>query len=222
MKNALEDDVTPCLRFGGNPLTSTKKFIDAIIANNCFIEEMTEAQVNDLIERDAKSLRNSQTSLEKLETPTTSLFNKTVLERITNAVNTLSTSKPEKGGCSTCGRKEPYKYRFKISDVEQDYWYPICLLCRSRLLSVVDFYQFIRNIKQNLYTDKTLEMLYFEGINIKRRMFYTRIGVEEDEFIKLNPFATTFEYLEGSTPGNLVPSPMKSVTTATPQRLKIE
>jgi hypothetical protein len=177
MRNALEDDITPCLRFGGNPRTSTKKFIDAIIANNCFIEEMDDKEIDGLVERDKRA---SQVSLAKekekqLQTPTTGLFNKTVLERITNAW-TPAMSSLEEGGCSTCGRDELYRYRFKISDVQQDIWYPICLNCRSRLLAVCDFYQFIRNLKQGLYANRTMDDLYMEVLSIKRMMFYTRIG----------------------------------------------
>ena len=174
MKNALEDDVKPCLRFGGNPRTSTTKFIDAIIANNCFIEEMTSAQIEELKERDKRN--QELAAQEQLSPPpTVSLFNMTVLEKISNAL-TISTKEIEGEGCATCGREEPYKYRFKISDVQQDLWYPICLNCCDRILAVVDFYQFIRNIKQNLYPGKSIQELYFYGVSLKRNMFYTRIG----------------------------------------------
>jgi ribosomal protein S15P/S13E len=178
LKNALEDDVTPCLRFGGNPRTSTKKFIDAIIANNCFIEQMNAEQIQELIDRDERSARASQILREKSETvstPTVSLFNKTMLEKISNAL-TPSQKEEEPGGCSTCGRDEEYKFRFKISDVQQDTWYPICLNCRDRILAVVDFYQFVRNIRQGLYPGKKVEELYVYGLGLKQKMFYTRIG----------------------------------------------
>jgi GDP/GTP exchange factor Sec2p len=180
MRNALEDDVTPCLRFGGNPRTSTKKFIDAILANTCFIEEMNNAQINELVERDAKFLKTSQEKKEKKEqqasTPTTSLFNKTMLERITTALTSPAADSTDQSGCSTCGIDQVYRYRFKISDVQQDLWYPICLDCRSRLHSVVDFYQFIRNMRQGLFTSRSSKDLYFESLSLKRKMFYTRIG----------------------------------------------
>ncbi|KAJ1552368.1 hypothetical protein HK405_011584, partial [Cladochytrium tenue] len=48
MKSAIDDDVTPCLRFGGNPRTSTKKLVDAILMNSCFVEDMSPAQVAQL------------------------------------------------------------------------------------------------------------------------------------------------------------------------------
>ena len=180
MRNSLEDDVTPCLRFGGNPRTSTKKFIDAILANTCFIEEMSNAQIDELVERDARFIKSSQEKLEKKQqqasTPTTSLFNKTMLERITTALTTPTAESTDQSGCSTCGIDQVYRYRFKISDVQQDLWYPICLDCRSRLLSVIDFYQFIRNLRQGLFTQRSSKDLYFESLSLKRKMFYTRIG----------------------------------------------
>ena len=185
MRNTLDDDVTPCLRFGGNPRTSTRKFIDAIIANTCFIEEMKPEQIKELQDRDEANeiirKQSSPPSPEKksadVTTPTMLLFNKTMLERISNALSTSSESLlPEKGGCSTCGREEPYKYRFKISDVQQDVWYPICLDCRIRLLSVVDFYQFIRNMRQGLFSTRSVNDLFLEVLELKRRMFYARMG----------------------------------------------
>ncbi|KNC96443.1 uncharacterized protein SPPG_08036 [Spizellomyces punctatus DAOM BR117] len=61
MKNALEDDIFPCLRFGGNPRTSTKKLIDAISANTCFVEEMTATQIAAL-EAQASRFERSKTA----------------------------------------------------------------------------------------------------------------------------------------------------------------
>ncbi|KAJ3325945.1 Guanine nucleotide exchange factor (GEF) which may activate RAB8A and RAB8B [Boothiomyces sp. JEL0866] len=177
MRNALEDDITPCLRFGGNPRTSTKKFIDAIVLNHCFIEEMTPEQVQELEDRDERNRKASQQSIEKEPpTPSSSLFNKTMLERLSNALSTTPVL-PESGGCSTCGREGKYQYRFKITDVQEDTWYPICLNCKDRLLAVCDFYRLIRNIRQGLYSTKTAEQVYIEALNIKRKMFFTRVGL---------------------------------------------
>ncbi|KAI8914226.1 hypothetical protein EDD86DRAFT_198757 [Gorgonomyces haynaldii] len=179
MRNALEDEVIPCLRFGGNPLTSTKKFIDAIVANTCFIEEMDAEAINKLKERDEK-IKSQQVKPPSpaTATPTQSLFNKTVLERLTNALTISEPELPPPGGCSTCGKQEEYRFRFKISDVSQDVWCPICISCRDRLLAVVEFYQFIRNMRQGLYSTRPVEDLYIETLNLKRMMFYTRIGAK--------------------------------------------
>ncbi|KAJ3119383.1 hypothetical protein HK101_007222, partial [Irineochytrium annulatum] len=45
MKNTYDDDVVPCLRFGGNPRTSTRRLVDAIALNSCFVEEMSPQQI---------------------------------------------------------------------------------------------------------------------------------------------------------------------------------
>lgn len=189
MHSSLDDDVTPCLRFGGNPRTSTRKFIDAIVANTCFIELMSEEQIHELEERDERIRRSSilsldspDSSLSKNNTPTISIFNKTVLERITNALTAPTPtiggrdSYSDHEGCATCGRLESYKYRFKISDIQQDVWYPICSDCRFRLLSVLDFYQFIRNMRQGLFSTRAPRDLYLETLCYKRVMFFSRIG----------------------------------------------
>ncbi|KAI8898668.1 hypothetical protein BC833DRAFT_648525 [Globomyces pollinis-pini] len=175
MRNAMEDDVIPCLRFGGNPRTSTKKFIDAIMANNCFIEEMNEETLSLLVERDKKLIAAAEEKKEEPPTPSASIFNKTVFERLTNVLTPSSnTFEQTPGGCSTCGRDEPYRYQFKISDVQQDIWFPICVNCRDRLVAVCDFYQLVRNIRQGLYSSRKQEDLYLEALNIKRTMFYKR------------------------------------------------
>ncbi|KAJ1535772.1 hypothetical protein HK405_015527, partial [Cladochytrium tenue] len=59
MKNALEDDVAPCLRFGANPRTSTRRLIDAIAAGSCFVEEMTPAQMA-VIQSQHQAIRDAQ------------------------------------------------------------------------------------------------------------------------------------------------------------------
>ncbi|KAJ3240855.1 rab guanine nucleotide exchange factor S2 [Chytriomyces hyalinus] len=45
LKTCLEEDVLPCLKFGGNPRTATRKLVDAILVNSCFLEEMNASQI---------------------------------------------------------------------------------------------------------------------------------------------------------------------------------
>jgi hypothetical protein len=173
MQNALEDEVIPCLRFGGNPKTSTKKFIDAIISNTCFIEEMSQEIIQKLLDRDRSVDKHEPTSI----VSPNSIFSKTVLERFTQAIS-ITEAPEHPGGCSTCGKTELYKFRFKISDVSQEIWCPICINCRERLLAVCDFYQFIRNLRQGVYSSTPLKTLYVETVNLKRNMFYVRTGAK--------------------------------------------
>ncbi|KAI9344925.1 hypothetical protein BDR26DRAFT_856952 [Obelidium mucronatum] len=44
LKNLIEDDIMPTLRFGGNPRTSTRKLLDAISADLVTVAEMTPLQ----------------------------------------------------------------------------------------------------------------------------------------------------------------------------------
>ncbi|KAI8927265.1 hypothetical protein BC831DRAFT_452873 [Entophlyctis helioformis] len=225
MRNALEDDVTPCLRFGGNPRTSTKKFIDAIIAHTCFVEEMSPDEIKELKLRDERAAQHaaeraaahgqdasshapslhtspSRTGLsaaynaaasaagaaqaDKSSTKS-SLFNKTVLERLTNALanaNLASLGSNDAlaavaAGCSTCGRDEEYRFHFKITDVSDETWYPICLNCRDRLVAACDFYAFVRHVRQGLFSTRRPEDLYMESLRLKRTMFYTRVGAAQ-------------------------------------------
>ncbi|KAJ3069637.1 hypothetical protein HDU98_007308, partial [Podochytrium sp. JEL0797] len=62
MKNLIEDDIIPTLRFGGNPRTSTRKFLDAVSAHLVTAKEMTPLQYSNWIHvnqsiRDAITIR---------------------------------------------------------------------------------------------------------------------------------------------------------------------
>lgn len=235
MKNALEDDVSPCLRFGGNPRTSTKKLLDAIAANTCLVEEMSAAQIAALEARSSRFDRSSTASPRPSTSPsrsdgsskkghdptpdvvdlaipvavpaghsktapsTQAIFNKTVMERLSSAfssgslqLGSSSTNHASVGpnGCSACGRSAiqpssssqtppPVRFQFKTSDAPDDIWNPICVQCRDRLVAVCEFYNFVRHIRQGLYTTRRREDLYLEMLNLKRRMFYARIGASK-------------------------------------------
>ncbi|KAF7727072.1 hypothetical protein EC973_008035 [Apophysomyces ossiformis] len=42
MKQCLTDDIEPCLRFGPNPYTASRKILDAILARTCVVEPLSE------------------------------------------------------------------------------------------------------------------------------------------------------------------------------------
>ncbi|ORY31513.1 hypothetical protein BCR33DRAFT_543946 [Rhizoclosmatium globosum] len=46
LKTLLEEDVFPALKFGNNPRTNTRKLVDAILINTCFVEEMNATQIH--------------------------------------------------------------------------------------------------------------------------------------------------------------------------------
>jgi hypothetical protein len=223
MKNILEDDVTPCLRFGGNPRTSTRRLVDSIVQNSCFVEEMSPSQIaslqaqhaalKELSEPSISPSTNArraagvvsggipQTETEKAivstSAPTQAIFQKTVLERLSTwsisssssgsttsnstspSTTTSTTALPSSlviNGCSACGKQGPTKHHFKISEQHDDAWCPICVQCRDRLVAVCEFYNFVRHVRQGLYSTRRQEDVYLEVMALKRKMFYARIG----------------------------------------------
>ncbi|KAI8834672.1 hypothetical protein BC829DRAFT_407046 [Chytridium lagenaria] len=192
MKNALEDDITPCLRFGGNPRTSTKRLLDAIILNSCFIEEMTSTQ---MVAHNSLLIQSQSVKLtpptDAPITPTQAIFQKTVLERIstwTSSSSSAAQSAIVPGGCSTCGKIGVVRFQFKISEQPEDPWCPICGQCRDRLIAVCEFYNLIRHIRQGLYSTRRHEDLYLEMLALKRKIFFARMGAASH--VKLEkPFA---------------------------------
>ena len=111
-----------------------------------------------------------------------------VLSRISTAFNnaslTMATmaqaaqkSSEAPPGCTTCGRTdEKYKYQYKITDLTQDSWSPICSSCRNRIVAVCDFYNFIRHVRQGLYSSRKPQEMYIESLKLRRNMFYAKIG----------------------------------------------
>ncbi|KAJ3080478.1 hypothetical protein HK102_003019 [Quaeritorhiza haematococci] len=290
MKVALEEEVEPCLKFGGNPRTSTKKLLQTILNNTCYVEEMSPAQISAMqvqvqqMQGGSVSSPNpasatspslgsssapnsagikerplSQSSVTSLEsetsssgggfsafyssgasspgangkqTPTQAIFNKTVMERLSvfgglgwgksngagdsaAAAANANASTLVVGGCSTCGRTtsgfHPHtnttstnasssangatitpqptntqqqpplicRWQFKVSDHPDDIWHPVCQNCRDRLVSVCEFYHFVRCLHQGLYSTRRIEDLFLEAFILKRKMFYARQGMSQ-------------------------------------------
>lgn len=156
MKNSLTEDIEPCLRFGPNSRLSAKKLYEAILLNTCFIEEAPYGFAQEQAKRPYDvPLRISAAKnmiWERLSTPTTAPFS----------------------GCQACGRntKSDLPYRFRISMLDD--WACIDRYCRDRLVSVCEFYLFIRNIRQGYYNGRTIPDLYQESIRLKLQMFYAR------------------------------------------------
>ncbi|KAJ1554065.1 rab guanine nucleotide exchange factor S2 [Nowakowskiella sp. JEL0078] len=196
MKNALEDDLEPCLRFGGNPKTSSTKLIDAIVRNSCFVEELTPTQIAAMQAQRAGAPSNTSVQIpispyeyqlkkesSDMDTwgtklpPTFALFNKTVMERFTRwGTSTPVVTSTLNPGCSTCGRLGLCRYQFRVSDQKDDICCPMCTHCRDRLVAVCEFYNFVRHVRQGLYASRIVGELFVEVMALKRKMFYARIG----------------------------------------------
>lgn len=199
LSNILEDDILPCLRFGMNPKINGKKLVDSILSNVLFVEEMNAAQISELEQRDENLPLNqikynqvSDLSPGAVETPDVSSATDnnassqpSVLARLSSAYKSIRSSSIVDGspGCSACGKtSEKYRYQFKITDISGDVWYPICLFCRSKMVAVCNYYNFIRHLRQGLYSSKKPKDLYIESLKLRRAMFYIRLGLDVPEF----------------------------------------
>ena len=205
MRNCLDDDVIPCLRFGGNPRTSSKKLVDAIMLGSCVVEELSDGLLMQLKAKHRQKQQEAQqtaspgektgSELQRLSTGSQALFNKTVLERLSNAlananIPALSASSSSDVpaqltafGCSACGKEEDSHYRFRISEItSEDNWNFACGVCRDRLAAVCDFYKFIRNMRQGIYINRKTHELYMESLLLRRNMFYARIAAQQYAF----------------------------------------
>ncbi|KAI9137874.1 hypothetical protein BKA69DRAFT_1015414, partial [Paraphysoderma sedebokerense] len=52
--------------------------------------------------------------------------------------------------------------------------YPICRFCRDRIVVVCEFFSFVRNIKNGLYSRRGINELLLESTRLKLQMFYAR------------------------------------------------
>lgn len=163
MRNALEEDVLPCLRFGGSSISrSARKIVDSIISDSFIIDTFNSHDKKALLERDEKIAANFDPNL----------LNRSVFARFTDAVLLESAIQP---GCYTCGTLHDYNWRFKITDISFEISQPICEKCYARLESVFQFFSFIRDLRNGVFYD--IEGLYQETVRLKQQMFHARIGV---------------------------------------------
>ncbi|KAI8641602.1 hypothetical protein BD408DRAFT_417863 [Parasitella parasitica] len=190
MKISLTDDIEPCLRFGFNSRLSAKKLYEAILLNTCFIEESPYGFAQDQAKRpyDVPLRISAAKTLiwERLSTPTAT---------------------PPFAGCQACGRssKSDLPYRFRISMLDD--WACIDRYCRDRLVSVCEFYMFIRNIRQGYYNGRTIPDLYQESIRLKLQMFYARMGSLSQALYRVGMKGDIIGH--ASAPNMVIPPPIK-------------
>lgn len=158
MKYCQEEDVEACLRFGPHSRLSARKINEAIVLNTCFIEEAPPGFAEEQSKRAIG------------ETPLKFSGAKSMMwERFSS--NNQSTVF---SGCQACGRNDgtSLPYRFRISYFDD--WACIDRFCRDRLVAVCEFYVLIRNIRQGLYSNRSIPDLYHEAMRLRLQMFYAR------------------------------------------------
>ncbi|KAI9262730.1 hypothetical protein BY458DRAFT_458661 [Sporodiniella umbellata] len=159
IKNCQDEDVEACLRFGSNSRLSARKISEAIVLNTCFIEEspvgFAEEQAQRLISENPLKISAAKSLM---------------WERFSNNQITVF------NGCQACGRSDgtALSYRFRISYFDD--WACIDRFCRDRLVAVCEFYVLIRNIRQGLYSNRSLQQIYHEVMRLRLQMFYARMG----------------------------------------------
>lgn len=158
MKNCQEEDVEACLRFGPNNRLSPRKINEAIVLNTCFIEESPPGFAEEQAKRSIGELPLKISGAKSM-----------MWERFSSNNQTTVFS-----GCQACGRNDGVSlpYRFRISYFDD--WACIDRFCRDRLVAVCEFYVLIRNIRQGLYSNRSIPDLYLEAMRLRLQMFYAR------------------------------------------------
>lgn len=158
-KNALLEDVEPCLRFGPHARLSPKKLCDAILGNTCFIEEAPYGFSQEQAKRSSQEIPLKISAAKSM-----------IWERLGTGTVPYFT------GCQACSRTKcelPYRFRTSLLDD----WACIDRYCRDRLVAACEFYTFIRNIRQGYYNGRTNYDLYQESTRLKLQMFYARYKI---------------------------------------------
>ncbi|KAI8331753.1 hypothetical protein BC941DRAFT_438363 [Chlamydoabsidia padenii] len=157
MRQCLIGDVEPCLHFGTtNRLPSIKKMVDSMMQQPCVLEQVQS---------------NSTTCLDVLDSPSIgSRWNRFV----------SGASLVDCAGCgNTLNMQHYYRFRLMEGGGEND-WLHLDTHCRDRLLSVCQFFAFIRQLSMN--QDLLDYPLYTEMTRLRLDMFYARLGIRRSSF----------------------------------------
>eukprot|EP00833_Pecoramyces_ruminatium_P001313 jgi/Orpsp1_1/1175345/evm.model.c7180000053465.1 len=192
MKNCLEDDIMPCLRFGSDPKISWKRLTEEIASNSLLLQEISpnSKSSSPLINRPERS---SSISVGNLSNASNSSNNQNSTQNNRSSMWARFSVQAGFGsgiiydqvfnGCQACGRpnthSNPIRFQFRIEKYnknDENDWSPLCSVCRDRIVACCEFYNFIRHIRQGLYTNRGIAELYYENIRLKRQMFYARVG----------------------------------------------
>lgn len=87
--------------------------------------------------------------------------------------------------CSLCdcpGSKATHRFKISASPIssptKSPQWNLICKSCRDRLVSVASFFTILRHLIQGLHAHRPKLDVYYDFMQAKRYMFYTRAGVD--------------------------------------------
>ncbi|KAG2177549.1 hypothetical protein INT44_008061 [Umbelopsis vinacea] len=176
VRNCLAEDIEPCLRFNPSSRMSSKKIVDAMATNSCFIEVMPTGFSD---EQFTQKLTADQ--------PLRISASRSMIWDMLTTSGTETTAE----SCMACGRTATLTHRFRISFFDD--WACIDRHCRDRIVTANAFYQFIRNIRHNRYRDRSIYDLYQDSVQLRLQMLLARNGMlveVESEPSKQDPNST--------------------------------
>ncbi|CAO3702209.1 unnamed protein product [Rhizopus stolonifer] len=86
-----------------------------------------------------------------------------------------STAASQCHGCGSKMQADIFRFKLKEQDLE---WQYVDRACRNRLVTVCNFYAFIRHMRSGLQATRSLDSLYEECFQLKLDMFYARSGMD--------------------------------------------
>ncbi|KAL7329724.1 hypothetical protein PS15p_204773 [Mucor circinelloides] len=176
MKQCLELDIEPCLRFGNNVKAGgqfTKRVLDAILHQSCFIESETN-----FMKRFSHDTAASTTTTAPLVVARRSSFAQLASRFRPSSSAAAAVVKPLCYGCGAELQAPLFRFRLKEQDTDS---FTIDRACRDRLVAVCDFYVFIRHVRLGLQSQKTVQCLFRECVWLRLCMFWARSGIHHDD-----------------------------------------
>ena len=169
MKQCLELDIEPCLRFGNSFKSNrllTRRVLDAVIREPCFIETELPGKRHSHDDRLLSPVKQRAAVMAPTRRSSFAIF------------RAKSTTADECCyGCGNTIHADRFRFKLKTSDLE---WFIIDRSCRDRLVAVCNFYAFIRHVRQGLQSQRTLHSLFQECVWLRLAMFWARSGVHHE------------------------------------------
>lgn len=183
MKQCLELDIEPCLRFGHRKSPLTKKLLETILYQPCFIEPLRRHSY----QQEASAAVKTNTTVRRASLNFLSYYGS----------NKSRQSNPS--CCYTCGvsfnpnSSSCLLFRFKLKEQDKE-WLWIDRACRDRLVAVCNFYVFIRHVKFGVRTTHDTHKMMKECVWLRLCMFWARTGVyqrQKEDIVFQNAFLSS-------------------------------
>ncbi|XP_072341197.1 rab-3A-interacting protein isoform X3 [Scyliorhinus torazame] len=81
--------------------------------------------------------------------------------------------------CALSGQTKTCKHRIKLGD-SSSYYY-VSPFCRYRIMSVCNFFTYIRYIQQGLVKQQDVEQMFWEVMHLRKEMSFAKLGFYKEE-----------------------------------------